>query len=106
VRRSAFLVSVTRSVSGTHAISGPSYGTSNNARVHAGEHVRVFPISNWTELDVWQYIERERLSVPSLYLAHGDRWSGAAGHSCRVTALTPPRRDEEVEQPVRALSTR
>jgi sulfate adenylyltransferase subunit 2 len=41
-----------------------------NARVHKGEHVRVFPISNWTELDVWQYIERERLAVPSIYYAH------------------------------------
>jgi sulfate adenylyltransferase subunit 2 len=41
-----------------------------NARVHKGEHVRVFPISNWTELDVWQYIEREKLAVPSLYYAH------------------------------------
>src|SRR6187549_3995118 len=41
-----------------------------NARVHKGEHVRVFPISNWTELDVWQYIERERLEVPSIYYAH------------------------------------
>jgi len=41
-----------------------------NARVHKGEHVRVFPISNWTELDVWQYIEREKLAVPSIYYAH------------------------------------
>ena len=41
-----------------------------NPRVHKGEHVRVFPISNWTELDVWQYIEREKLAVPSLYYAH------------------------------------
>ena len=44
-----------------------------NARVHKGEHVRVFPISNWTELDVWQYIERERLEVPSIYYAHQRR---------------------------------
>jgi sulfate adenylyltransferase subunit 2 len=44
-----------------------------NARVHKGEHVRVFPISNWTELDVWQYIERERLAVPSIYYAHRRR---------------------------------
>ena len=44
-----------------------------NARVHKGEHVRVFPISNWTELDVWQYIERERLAVPSIYFAHRRR---------------------------------
>jgi sulfate adenylyltransferase subunit 2 len=44
-----------------------------NARVHKGEHVRVFPISNWTELDVWQYIEREKLDVPSIYYAHRRR---------------------------------
>ena len=41
-----------------------------NARVRRGEHVRVFPISNWTELDVWQYIARERLELPSIYFAH------------------------------------
>ncbi len=41
-----------------------------NARVHKGEHVRVFPISNWTELDIWQYIGREKLEVPSIYYAH------------------------------------
>ena len=41
-----------------------------NTRVHKGEHVRVFPISNWTELDIWQYIEREKLAVPSIYYAH------------------------------------
>src|SRR6185369_10933507 len=41
-----------------------------NARVHKGEHVRVFPISNWTELDIWQYIGREKLAVPSIYYAH------------------------------------
>jgi sulfate adenylyltransferase subunit 2 len=41
-----------------------------NTRVGAGEHLRVFPLSNWSELDVWQYILREELEVPSLYLAH------------------------------------
>jgi sulfate adenylyltransferase subunit 2 len=41
-----------------------------NGRVRRGEHVRVFPLSNWTELDVWQYIESERLEVPSIYFAH------------------------------------
>jgi sulfate adenylyltransferase subunit 2 len=40
-----------------------------NGRVHAGEHMRIFPLSNWTELDVWQYIARERISVVPLYLA-------------------------------------
>jgi sulfate adenylyltransferase subunit 2 len=41
-----------------------------NGRVKPGEHVRVFPISNWTELDVWEYIAAEQLEIPSIYLAH------------------------------------
>jgi sulfate adenylyltransferase subunit 2 len=41
-----------------------------NGRIRRGEHVRVFPLSNWTELDVWQYIATERLEVPSIYFAH------------------------------------
>jgi len=41
-----------------------------NGRIRKGEHVRVFPISNWTELDVWQYIAQEELEVPSIYYAH------------------------------------
>jgi sulfate adenylyltransferase subunit 2 len=41
-----------------------------NARIKRGEHVRVFPISNWTELDVWQYIRREQLALPGIYFAH------------------------------------
>ena len=44
-----------------------------NPRVHKGEHVRVFPISNWTELDIWQYIAQEKLAVPSIYYAHRRR---------------------------------
>lgn len=41
-----------------------------NSRIRKGEHVRVFPLSNWTELDVWEYIDREGLEVPSIYFAH------------------------------------
>ena len=41
-----------------------------NGRIHLGESIRVFPLSNWTELDVWQYIARERIEVPSIYFAH------------------------------------
>lgn len=41
-----------------------------NARSHKGENIRAFPISNWTEMDVWQYIEREQLELPSIYYAH------------------------------------
>jgi sulfate adenylyltransferase subunit 2 len=41
-----------------------------NTRIKRGEHIRVFPLSNWTELDVWSYIEREKLEIPSIYYAH------------------------------------
>jgi len=41
-----------------------------NGRIHKGEHVRVFPLSNWTELDVWEYIDAEQLEIPSIYFAH------------------------------------
>jgi sulfate adenylyltransferase subunit 2 len=41
-----------------------------NARVNPGEHMRVFPLSNWTELDVWQYIEQEQLALPNIYFSH------------------------------------
>ena len=74
-----------------------------NTRVHAGEHMRVFPISNWTELDVWQYIARERLAVPSIYYAHLrpviSRTQGGAGGPSTwmpVSALVQPRDGEAV----------
>ncbi len=41
-----------------------------NGRIRRGEHVRVFPLSNWTELDVWEYIRTQRLEIPSIYFAH------------------------------------
>ena len=41
-----------------------------NGKIHPGENVRVFPISNWTELDVWNYIRREKIELPSIYFAH------------------------------------
>jgi sulfate adenylyltransferase subunit 2 len=69
-----------------------------NARVHPGEHVRVFPISNWTELDVWQYIARERLDVPSIYYAHRRPVVRRRGLLVPVTPITPPRPGETVEE--------
>ena len=69
-----------------------------NTRVHKGEHMRVFPISNWTELDVWQYIERERLAVPSLYYAHRRQVVRRNGLLVPVTGITPPREGEPVEE--------
>ena len=68
-----------------------------NARVAPGEHMRVFPISNWTELDVWQYIAREGLAVPSLYFAHERPIVRRAGALVPVTPLTPAREGERVE---------
>jgi sulfate adenylyltransferase subunit 2 len=44
-----------------------------NTRIKMGEHLRVFPLSNWTELDIWQYIAREKLDIPSIYFAHPRR---------------------------------
>jgi sulfate adenylyltransferase subunit 2 len=68
-----------------------------NARVAPGEHMRVFPISNWTELDVWQYIEREQLQVPSLYFAHPRAVVRRGGALVPITDLTPVRQGETVE---------
>jgi sulfate adenylyltransferase subunit 2 len=67
-----------------------------NGRHRAGEHVRVFPISNWTELDVWAYIERERIEVPSIYYAHQRDVVRRDGMLLGVTAWTPPRDGEVV----------
>ena len=68
-----------------------------NARVGQGEHMRVFPISHWTELDVWQYIARERLAVPNIYFAHTRLVVRRAGGLMPITELTPARADEHVE---------
>jgi sulfate adenylyltransferase subunit 2 len=68
-----------------------------NARVAGGENVRVFPISNWTELDVWRYIARERLAVPSLYFAHYRRVVRRGAALVPVTAFTPARAGETEE---------
>ena len=69
-----------------------------NTRVAKGEHMRVFPISNWTELDVWQYIERERMSLPSLYFAHRRAVIRRNGLLVAVTAVTAPKAGEVVEE--------
>ena len=68
-----------------------------NARAHRGENIRAFPISNWTELDVWQYIERERLELPSIYFAHQRPVVHKNGLLQPVTALTPVKEGDAVE---------
>ena len=69
-----------------------------NTRVHKGEHMRVFPISNWTELDVWQYIEREKIAVPEIYYTHRRPVIRRNGLLVPVTRLTPPDEGEQVEE--------
>jgi sulfate adenylyltransferase subunit 2 len=73
-----------------------------NTRLQPGEHFRVFPISNWTELDVWQYIEREQIELPSLYYAHQRTVVERKGLLVPVTELTPLKAGETaVEKTVR-----
>ncbi len=67
-----------------------------NARVHKGEHMRAFPISNWTELDVWQYIEREKLELPSIYFAHTRPIVRRGNGIVPITDLTPAKPGEEI----------
>ena len=68
-----------------------------NTRLQPGEHFRVFPISNWTELDVWQYIEREHIALPSLYYAHKREVVERKGLLVPVTELTPLKEGETAE---------
>lgn len=67
-----------------------------NARHRPGEHVRVFPLSNWTELDVWRYIEREQIELPNLYFSHprevfrrDGMWVAVGPYSSPVSSETP-----------------
>lgn len=69
-----------------------------NARLNPGENMRVFPLSNWTELDVWEYIRRERLEVPTIYFSHRRSCVRRGGQWLPVTDLLPPRPGERVEE--------
>jgi sulfate adenylyltransferase subunit 2 len=68
-----------------------------NTRVHPGENMRVFPISNWTELDVWQYIAREQLELPPIYFAHQRQVIPRNGLLVPLTSLTPALPGETIE---------
>ena len=68
-----------------------------NARRHQGENIRAFPISNWTELDVWQYIAREQLELPSIYFAHTRPVVRKNGLLQPVTDVTPARDGDVIE---------
>jgi len=62
-----------------------------NSRVHSGESIRVFPLSNWTELDVWHYIAREEIALPSIYFAHDREVVERDGMLYGVHPYLPPR---------------
>ena len=80
----------------------PELWTLFNTRLQPGEHFRVFPISNWTELDVWQYIARENIELPSLYYAHQRQVVERKGLWVPVTEITPLKAGETaVEKTVR-----
>jgi sulfate adenylyltransferase subunit 2 len=75
----------------------PELWTLFNTRIRPGEHFRAFPISNWTELDVWLYLARERIPLPGLYYSHARAVVRRKGLLVPVTAVTPPQAGEAVE---------
>ena len=68
-----------------------------NTRTKAGENIRVFPISNWTELDVWRYIAKEHLDVPSIYYAHRREVIRRGTNLVPVSRLLQPKKGEATE---------
>ena len=68
-----------------------------NGRMSAGEHFRVFPLSNWTEMDVWQYMKRENIPLPSLYFAHEREVVIRNGTILAVSEFLQPREGEAIE---------
>src|SRR6266516_3790314 len=76
-----------------------------NARVNPGEHMRVFPLSNWTEMDVWEYIGKEKLEVPSIYFSHTRRCFRRNGQWLPVTDILPPKPSDQVKELVVRVRT-
>src|SRR5579862_1576381 len=76
-----------------------------NARINPGENMRVFPLSNWTEMDIWEYIRQEKLEVPVIYFSHKRQCVRRHGQWLPVTDLLPPRPNEKVEDLVVRVRT-
>jgi sulfate adenylyltransferase subunit 2 len=76
-----------------------------NARVNPGENMRVFPLSNWTEMDVWEYIKREQLEVPTIYFSHRRQCIRRNGQWLPVTDILPPKPNETVKELVVRVRT-
>jgi sulfate adenylyltransferase subunit 2 len=75
----------------------PELWTLFNTRIKPGEHMRAFPISNWTELDIWLYIAREHIALPNLYFAHERQVMRRRGLLVPLTEVTPARPGEAIE---------
>ena len=69
-----------------------------NGRIHAGEHMRIFPLSNWTELDIWHYIGREEIDVPSIYFSHQRHVFERDGMLLSESDFNPLKNGESVEE--------
>lgn len=69
-----------------------------NTRVQRGEHMRVFPLSNWTEMDVWEYIRREKLAIPSIYYSHERDVVRRDGQWLPVNDIEPLKPGEKAER--------
>ena len=69
-----------------------------NGRIRAGEHMRIFPLSNWTELDVWHYVARERVEMPSIYFAHQRKVFERDGMLLSESPYLTPKADEPVSE--------
>jgi sulfate adenylyltransferase subunit 2 len=78
----------------------PEPWTLYNGRIHPGEQIRVFPLSNWTELDVWRYVEAEGLELPSIYFAHGRRVIERDGILLAESEWVTPAENERVEETI------
>jgi len=76
-----------------------------NARVNPGEHMRAFPLSNWTEMDVWEYIRREKLEVPTIYFSHQRKVVRRNGQWLPATDLLPSKPAEEARELVVRVRT-
>jgi sulfate adenylyltransferase subunit 2 len=69
-----------------------------NGRIHGGEHMRIFPLSNWTELDVWDYIHQEQIEIPSIYFAHQRRVLLRDGMLLSESETIQPKGNEKVQE--------
>ena len=69
-----------------------------NGRIHQGEHMRIFPLSNWTELDIWHYLGQEGIEIPSIYFSHQRRVFERDGMLLSESEFNPTKGNEKVEE--------